>query len=370
MIHSCPCRSSLAFWRLASMSFPRTKDRMRRTGHSAPWPATCVSVWNTPSRCTMTNPYCLVGISIGVSALILVGVTLWFLRIAYRRKKRQNRPPPPPKVLSPGHASRPAEGLDLEKGHETKTERHGARRNRVGIVSVRSLSHRARAREDEEYSGSENTGDDDREYSHLFGRWDWHSHIPGVRRLWEWKLYKVRRETRHRMRRSQERYEWDYPLSRWRHRLASMFRGRRKWRLVPRREKKKRMDWESDCGSEDERAKNGELGVEHQARVEGRKRWAGEVMGRVVGWVGLEWDSSSSSSGGSSSSSSITSSSGSGGRSGDGEDGRARWAGVRERARSISLVGRISSGFRRREKNADEEMGGVVRMVTGEFAHD
>jgi len=317
------------------------------------------------------QPACLVGISICVSALILVGVTFWFRRIEYRRNKRLNpEPPPPPKVLLPGLSSGPAEDSDLEKGHKTKAERRRAQGERVEMESLRALAHLTQAREGAEYSESENTGDDDREYSHLFGRWDWHSHIPGVRRLWEWKLYKVRRATGHRMRRSQERYEWDYPLSRWRHRVASAFRGRKKWRLARRRQKKEKTDLDTDCGSEDERAKNNELGAEHHGRVEGRKRWAREVMERVVGWVGLEWDRSSSSSGSSSGGGgSITSGGGSGVSGGDGEDGQARWVRVRERARRIALVGRIPSGFRRRESTVDEEMG-VVRMVSGELAHD
>jgi hypothetical protein len=296
-----------------------------------------------------------------------VGVTFWFLRIAYRRKKRLNQSPSPPKVLWSSLPFGPLADLDLEKGHETKAERRRAQGDWAEMEPLREDAYLSQAREGIGYSESENTGDDDREYSHLFGRWDWHSHIPGVRRLWEWNLYKVRRETRHRMRRSQERYEWDYPLSRWRHRLASAFRGRMKWRLARRRQKKEKTDLDTDCGSEDEWVKNNELGAEHHGRVEGRKRLAGEVLERVVGWVGLEWDSSSSSSGGSSSGGSITGAGGSGASSGDGEDSQARWVRVRERARRISLVGRIPSGFRRRERTADEEMG-VVRMISGEFA--
>lgn len=301
-----------------------------------------------------------------------MGVTLWFVRIAYRRKKRHNQPPPPPAVFLPGLSSVSAENSDVEKGHDTKAERSGTQGDRTKPEPLTiALLAQAQAREDTDSSSeSEDSGDDDQRYARLLGRWEFNSHIPGIRRLWEWKLYKVRQKTRHRMRRSQEEYEWDYPLSRWRRRLASVFRGRKKWRLKRRGGKKEKTDLDSDCGSEDEKAKNNELGAEHEARVKGRKMWAGEVLGRVVGWVGLEWDSGRSSSGSSISGSSSTSGSPSGASSIDGEDGQARWVRVRERARRIASVGRIPSGFRRRERNPDVEMGGVVRMVSGESTYD
>lgn len=294
---------------------------------------------------------------------------LWFVRIAHNRKKRLNERPPPTKMAWPGLSSGLAEDSDLEEGDDVEENGRNAQGARVWIepfprptrVTRPAEGMESSDSEDTESSESEDSGDDDDRYSRLLGKWEWNRHIPVVRRLWEWKLYRVRQRARHRIRRSQEEFEWDYPLSRWRRRLASLFRGRKKWRLKRRGARKEKTDLDLDCGSGDEKTKNEELGAEHKARVEGRKRWVGEVVGRVVGWVGLEWDSGSSSSG-----SSRASGSPSGASSIVGVDGQGRWVRARERAKRIASVGRIPSGFRRRGRNPDLEMGGGVRMVLPE----
>ncbi|KAK4445379.1 hypothetical protein QBC34DRAFT_164894 [Podospora aff. communis PSN243] len=147
------------------------------------------------------------GISIAFSGLVLLLVGLW---LAYRRRRNPRRR----QRRTHRHAGPIHPPLDNKKQiHDNDFESH------------RGSEH--------SYWESDNTGDEETQYAHLFNRWTWHTHIPYVRRLWEWKLYKIRRQ-KHLMRRSQEGMEWDYPLSRWRYRIVWVFRGlgrsvRRRW---------------------------------------------------------------------------------------------------------------------------------------------
>ncbi|KAK1831011.1 hypothetical protein QBC39DRAFT_284169, partial [Podospora conica] len=231
----------------------------------------------------------LFGISIGVSALILICVALWFAIMRKKWRKRQNR-----QLLFESKASRVRESSSDESDLEKESPARGKRQNAKddpdgpGIRSMASAGRRrARNEDDSSSSGSEDTGDDDGEYARLFSRWNWHTHMPIVRWLWEWKLYKVRRGARPRMRRSREPYEWDYPLNRWRRGLKSAFQPTRKWKLRRVRGKKEKTQMNWDCDGGHERAEDDELGVGHDRRAEKRKeRVEGGVksaLGKVMG---------------------------------------------------------------------------------------
>jgi hypothetical protein len=210
---------------------------------------------------------------------------------------------------------------------------------------------------------SENTVDDNSRYAHLFNRWTWHTRIPYVRQLWEWKLYKIRRQ-KHLMRRSQEGMEWDYPLSRWRYGIVWVIRKlgrsiRRRWRARRSRDETRQPGGrrgsafyaggrgDVDCASDDEKAKDHQLGMEHRGRVLERRAWAADVakgfaarfkfgFGRGDEIEGRELGE---------------------GREGEGmeeEVERAARDGVQRERRTLRSV------FRRRRRVEDEEMG-IVR---------
>jgi hypothetical protein len=175
---------------------------------------------------------------------------------------------------------------------------------------------------DTDESDDEGIADDDDQYAPLLGRYNWHIHVPGLRGLWEWRLYPVRRRRRrrqHQLRRSQEKWEWDYPLSRWRSKVLVMLEAA--WRffssILLRNNKKKGgagtgrqrdvvvVEYEnnggvyrytedgSDCLSEDERARKEAREMEHRERVEGRREWLagiGHFMGSFFGVGSKERD--------------------------------------------------------------------------------
>ncbi|KAK3381256.1 hypothetical protein B0H63DRAFT_475184 [Podospora didyma] len=66
--------------------------------------------------------------------------------------------------------------------------------------------------------------DDDSNYAPLFGKPEltWHTKIPYVRRLWEWKTYRLHELED--LNAGLENLDWDYPLSHWRKKVADPVR--------------------------------------------------------------------------------------------------------------------------------------------------
>jgi len=272
----------------------------------------------------------LVGISIAFSGAILIGVGICFLRMAHkkrRRKQRQNHlhpHPPHPQTATHTRSTYPHHNRahpPFEPDYPDDHPDHS-----------------------DSYSDSEATVDDDREYALLFRRWNWHTRIPYIRRLWEWKLYTVRRQ-RHRMRRSQEGVEWDYPLSRWRY--GVIWRLHRAWRhqrKVKGGRKKNgigenaRAREEDECVSDDEKARNYELGLEHRGRMNLRREMVADAARAVGAWFGYMG----------------------GDRRRKGEDGEEEGGEEVEQLGVDTQQGvlpSLRSVFRRRQRVVDEEMG-------------
>ena len=154
--------------------------------------------------------------------------------------------------------------------------------------------------------------------------------------------------------------EWDYPLSRWRYGIVWVFRklGRsirrrlRRNRVENRRPEVRRGSTfyraggrvEVECASDDEKARDHHLGMEHRGRVIVRREWAADLAERVGTWFkfgfGRDGGAEVGAGGGVEMSQGDT----------EGAAGDAR-EGVRQSLRSV---------FRRRKRVEDEEMG-VVR---------
>jgi len=147
------------------------------------------------------------------------------------------------------------------------------------------------------------------------------------------------------MRRSQEGVEWDYPLSRWRY--GVIWRLRRAWRRqrkVKGGRKKNgigenaRAREEDECVSDDEKARNYELGLEHRGRMNLRREMVADAARAVGAWFGYMG----------------------GDRRRKGEDGEEEGGEEVEQLGVDTQQGvlpSLRSVFRRRQRVVDEEMG-------------
>ncbi|KAK3339981.1 hypothetical protein B0T25DRAFT_366332 [Lasiosphaeria hispida] len=252
-----------SFFALGIQEFPKDPE-----SGEADWPMRKVSEY-------------LFGISIAVSMAILIGIGLFFARKTKKSEKREkkrdqlaqqsSKPLPPWKVApsSPSKKPRPKQSGSPDGASSSGADDENNIGNGPG--SGDSISD----------------GDDNHEYAPIFSRWRWHTRIPWVRRLWLWNLYEVRR-SRHRVRSSQEEWEWDYPLRRWRSQTFGRLKTRvKKWWVLRGVEKAVdkgllepeegreylRKTWDAECWSEDERMLRGTREDEHRDRVKGRKKW-------------------------------------------------------------------------------------------------
>ncbi|KAK5654263.1 hypothetical protein OQA88_7438 [Cercophora sp. LCS_1] len=210
------------------------------------------------------------GISIAFSGAILLIVAIFFLSMAHQKHRRRRR-----------HLHDPSSRHHHHHPRLTPTTMRGMHTRSAANIHHREKDPGQSDPDDSDYgtSISSATDDDEREYAYLFGRWDWHTRIPFIRRLWLWKLYRIRGQ-RHRLRRSQEGVEWDYPLSRWRGWVVWVIRRRRRRRRRNQRE-------DDDCDSDDENARNYRRGAEHRWRVKVRREWLGDAVKGVGGWFGF-----------------------------------------------------------------------------------
>jgi len=388
-----------SFFTIGIREFPQNAE----SGETA-WPIRDVSTY-------------LFTISVAVSAVVLIGIGLLFARMSRKNKKRMERAkllaPPKPWELVSGATGLDSAGTrggsDTLKNKKKKRKRNHRKHDDDGnsiasdhdsdLTSASGYesdaSRDGKTDDDDSDTESEGTNDDDNEYAPLLNRWRWHTHIPGVRRLWLWKLYKVKsppaiggtRTLWHRMRRSEEKWEWDYPLSRWRARTIGKVRLRFD-KIVMARERRRdkarngdkmmeegrnsigardrepppppydhgyyhrhseveREARDEECNSEDERSRRGGLEAGHKERVEERKEWIADIgsSARNVlgGWLGRHVED--------------------GGKKHDTEDGERRAPGEHD----VSATGGSGRGspslitaiFRRRrsERMPDEEMG-------------
>lgn len=233
--------------------------------------------------------------------MILIGISLLFGRMARKSKKRLERAKqqPPPKPGKWPHESK----FTIKHRHACEHDDY--------VYSLGSdcdsdfVDNTNDSRDGDDESGSEasitdsDEGDDDNEYAQLFSRWRWHRHIPGVRWFWKWKLYEVRSLRRagsrrqHRLRKGQEKWEWDYPVRRWRERISrSIERFATKRRALGRSgllgtvgksEPGPKMYYREgddlECRSEDERMRRDMKQVLHRERVQGRRAWLAGLFG-------------------------------------------------------------------------------------------
>lgn len=94
----------------------------------------------------------------------------------------------------------------------------------AGSVRKTRIGRRKHRKKSEQQSMFSSSGDDDEDYAPLFGRRRRrltmvHTKIPFVRRLWEYKTYRLP-ELQDLDAAGFEDLEWDYPLSRWRKMIA------------------------------------------------------------------------------------------------------------------------------------------------------
>ncbi|GAB1309927.1 Ankyrin repeat protein [Madurella fahalii] len=241
----------------------------------------------------------LFGISIAISAVILIGISLLFARMARKSRKRLERAKqqPPPK---PGQLARRAKLTTTKHRHAHKRDDStlGSDCDSDLFVDEVKDARGGGAGGDDESESEASTadsddGDDDNEYAQLFSRWRWHKHVPGIRWFWKWKLYEVRSVRRagsrqqHRLRKGQEKWEWDYPLRRWRGRTyGAVGRFLAKWRSWTARltldgggsepglkTYRQYVGEDRECQSDDERMRRDMKEMLHRERVQRRRTW-------------------------------------------------------------------------------------------------
>ncbi|KAM7187525.1 hypothetical protein V8F33_011172 [Rhypophila sp. PSN 637] len=209
----------------------------------------------------------LFGISVAVSAVIIAGIGALFYRMSKRNKMRMDQLKKADKSSKPWSrssksSSSNSSGSKSKTGGENENRRPGDKPSskdggkstgKNGATATRRRHRRKHGGGEDDSDSSDNDSDcssassssstssdssskerDENEYAPLLNRWRWHTHIPLVRRLWVWKLYKVSsRKTALARRRKRsgvggdsadltlrknnsagENWEWDYPLSR------------------------------------------------------------------------------------------------------------------------------------------------------------
>ncbi|KAK4194328.1 hypothetical protein QBC40DRAFT_188426 [Triangularia verruculosa] len=261
-----------SFFTIGIVEFPKNEE----TGE-VDWPVHEVSKYLFP-------------ISVGVSAAILLCIGVVFYRMASKAKKRMDSAQRPP----------PSKWQALKQPN-TRKHTHKHRRKQDDDYSFFSDCTseiydgefgNARRRDDDDSSDEEwddMSIDDENDYAPIFRRWRFHTHVPGLRKLWLWKLYPVSKPpAHHHLNKAQEDFEWDYPLRRWRDvttERATLFiqswKADRKDKNVQEAKHRHGPD-DDECFSEDERHRSQTEEVEHRERVEERKDWLRD-------WLGLSW---------------------------------------------------------------------------------
>ncbi|KAM7219083.1 hypothetical protein V8F06_005521 [Rhypophila decipiens] len=249
----------------------------------------------------------LFGISVAVSAVIIAGIGALFYRMSKRNKMRMDQLKKADKHSKPWSRGK--------NGATATRRRHGRKHGGGGEDDSDSSDNdsdcSSASSSSSTSSDSSSKERDENEYAPLLNRWRWHTHIPVVRRLWVWKLYKVssRKTALARRRRrpgaggdsadltlrknnsAGENWEWDYPLSR----ARLMTFGLVYDKVLEADGDESEDDHhdgdeddeddeeEEDCDSEDERVRREVLEAEHHERVDKRKKW---LSGFVPGGYG------------------------------------------------------------------------------------
>ncbi|KAK3389995.1 hypothetical protein B0H63DRAFT_106260 [Podospora didyma] len=240
----------------------------------------------------------LFGISIAVSAFILLVIGFFF----FRGKQKGRSTSKTPKGASDRRLK--ARAMSLYESDDSDSDEPSLKPKNYG------------GNDDGDDESGRDEEDYEREalrarYASLLSKWRWHTHIPGVRRLWLWKLYPVSRSKRHRLR-SQEQWEWDYPLRRLRGIDFSLFwknnsqpvaesywskhgdnddggdapssheeeNSEDEGEVAYGREIEANDGEDSECHSIDERARRETIELEHNDRVQERKNWLGSLFGQ------------------------------------------------------------------------------------------
>ncbi|KAK0673165.1 hypothetical protein QBC41DRAFT_352872 [Cercophora samala] len=230
----------------------------------------------------------LFAISVGVSAAILLCIGIVFYRMASKAKKRMDsaqRPPP-----SKWQALKQSQIRRRSHKHNHRQDDDSYLSDCTSDISADGYSTRRRQNTDDssDEESDDMSIDDDNDYAPIFRRFRFHTHVPGLRKLWLWKLYPVSQPpAHHQVSKAQEDFEWDYPLRRWRDVtkervtlfIASWKSGKNEART---RDLKHNHPDDDECFSEDERHRSQTEELEHRERVEERKNW-------LKGWLGLSW---------------------------------------------------------------------------------
>ncbi|KAK0744290.1 hypothetical protein B0T21DRAFT_280288 [Apiosordaria backusii] len=261
-----------SFFTIGIVEFPKSAE----TGE-VDWPVNEVSKYLFP-------------ISVGVSAVILLGIGLVFYRMASKSKKRMDsaqRPPP-----SKWQALKQVQTKKhIHKHKHRKDDDDSFLSDCTSEISGDEIGSR-RQRDDDDSSDDESDDmsiDDENDYAPIFRRWRFHTHVPGLRKLWLWKLYPVSQPPgHHHLSKAQEDFEWDYPLRRWRDAtrekvtlfITSWMADKKEKNAHDSKHKSGADD--EECFSEDERHRSQTEEMEHRERVEERKDW-------LRGWLGMPW---------------------------------------------------------------------------------
>ncbi|KAK4677382.1 hypothetical protein QC764_405710 [Podospora pseudoanserina] len=309
-----------SFFTIGIVEFPKNEE----TGE-VDWPVNEVSKYLFP-------------ISVGVSAVILLGIGIVFYRMASKAKRRMDsaqRPPP-----SKWQALKQSQTRKYSHKHKHKQDDDESYLS--DCTSDISDGYSTRRRRNDDDSSDEESDDlsidDDNDYAPIFRRFRFHTHVPGLRKLWLWKLYPVSQPpAHHHLSKAQEDFEWDYPLRRWRdvtREKMAVYVASWKANQLQKKGHGSRHNHpdEDECFSEDERHRSQTEELEHRERVDERKDW-------LRGWLGLSWGRRK------------------GRESGDEPEDDGDEGGAAPSMRSEKGLGRLFRRRGNREERWDEEMG-------------